>query len=68
MYAARVNGKYVMYWGENDVNIAFSDDCVHWVPVLAHDNGSRSRYQGRPDQKPVEGAKPLAVFSPRRTM
>lgn len=34
---AKVNGKYMMYWGENFVNIATSDDLIHWEPMLAPD-------------------------------
>ena len=32
---ARINGKYMMYWGENFVNIATSEDLIHWTPMLA---------------------------------
>lgn len=31
---ARINGKYMMYWGENFVNIATSSDLIHWNPML----------------------------------
>ncbi len=31
---AKVNGKYLMYWGERFVNLATSDDLVHWTPML----------------------------------
>lgn len=31
---AKVNGKYLMYWGERMVNLATSDDLVHWTPQL----------------------------------
>ena len=34
---ARIKGKYMMYWGENFVNIATSDDLIHWEPMLAED-------------------------------
>lgn len=30
---ARINGKYWMYWGEYFVNLASSDDLIHWQPV-----------------------------------
>lgn len=30
----KVNGKYLMYWGENYVAAATSDDLVNWTPVL----------------------------------
>lgn len=30
---AKVNGKYFMYWGENKICAATSDDLVNWTPV-----------------------------------
>jgi len=33
LIAAKVNGKYWMYFGESSVNLATSDDLVHWTPV-----------------------------------
>ena len=30
----KVNGKYMMYWGERFMNIATSDDLVNWQPNL----------------------------------
>lgn len=30
----RINGKYLMYWGEKYVNLATSDDLIHWTPML----------------------------------
>lgn len=34
---ARVNGKYMMYWGERMVNIATSDNLIDWTPELDAD-------------------------------
>lgn len=34
LVVARVNGKYLMYWGENMINIATSDNLVDWTPEL----------------------------------
>lgn len=31
---AKVNGRYLMYWGEAFINIAWSDDLVNWTPVV----------------------------------
>ncbi len=31
---AKINGKYLMYWGERFVNLATSDDLVNWTPTL----------------------------------
>jgi len=33
LLAARINGKYLMYWGEGRVGLATSTDLVHWDPV-----------------------------------
>jgi predicted GH43/DUF377 family glycosyl hydrolase len=35
--AARINGKYYMYWGERFVNLAVSDDLIRWTPMLDAD-------------------------------
>jgi len=32
--AAKINGKYGMYWGENFVNLAWSDNLNDWYPTL----------------------------------
>lgn len=36
--AAKINGKYGMYWGENFVNLAWSDNLSDWYPTL-NENG-----------------------------
>jgi predicted GH43/DUF377 family glycosyl hydrolase len=33
LIAAKVNGKFWMYWGEITVRLATSDDLIHWKPV-----------------------------------
>jgi beta-1,2-mannosidase len=33
LMAARINGKYWMYWGEGEVHLATSDNLVDWIPV-----------------------------------
>lgn len=33
LVAAKIGGRYLMYWGEAFVNLATSDDLVHWSPV-----------------------------------
>jgi predicted GH43/DUF377 family glycosyl hydrolase len=35
--AAKINGKYWMYWGEGPVYLATSTDLVNWTPVTAKD-------------------------------
>jgi len=36
LQAAKVNGKYWMYWGDSSVRCAWSDDLIHWTsgPVV----------------------------------
>lgn len=34
LVATRVNGKYLMYWGESHIFLAESDDLIRWRPVF----------------------------------
>jgi len=34
LVAAKINGKYWMYWGEHFVNLASSDNLTDWYPLL----------------------------------
>jgi predicted GH43/DUF377 family glycosyl hydrolase len=33
LIAAKIGGKYWMYWGEIIVRLAVSDDLIHWTPI-----------------------------------
>jgi predicted GH43/DUF377 family glycosyl hydrolase len=33
LIAAKINGKYWMYWGEGVIRLATSTDLIHWTPV-----------------------------------
>lgn len=33
LVAAKIDGRYWMYWGEVKVSLATSDDLIHWTPV-----------------------------------
>jgi predicted GH43/DUF377 family glycosyl hydrolase/lysophospholipase L1-like esterase len=33
LIAAKIDGKYWMYWGEGAIHIATSTDLIHWAPV-----------------------------------
>lgn len=33
LIAARIRGKYWMYWGEGKIGLATSPDLIHWTPV-----------------------------------
>jgi len=35
----KVNGRYLMYWGEHMINVATSDDLINWTPELNADGG-----------------------------
>jgi predicted GH43/DUF377 family glycosyl hydrolase len=37
LVAARLSGKYWMYWGEIEVRLATSTDLIHWTPVEGSD-------------------------------
>lgn len=45
----KVNGRYLMYWGEHLVNPAVSDDLIHWTPILGEDNELLALIQPRQD-------------------
>ena len=66
MVATKVNGTYWMYWGENDIHVATSDDLYNWIPLLSDD--PTHEYRGRPDHQdlPSGAAKPISVLTPRR--
>jgi len=34
LVAAKINGKYWMYWGETIVNVAWSEDMIDWTPTV----------------------------------
>jgi predicted GH43/DUF377 family glycosyl hydrolase len=34
LVAAKLHGRYWMYWGEIQIRLATSDDLIHWSPVL----------------------------------
>jgi predicted GH43/DUF377 family glycosyl hydrolase len=34
LHAARLHGKYWMYWGEGHIHLATSTDLIHWTPML----------------------------------
>ncbi|MGI8771347.1 MAG: glycoside hydrolase family 130 protein [Acidobacteriaceae bacterium] len=37
LIAARLQGKYWMYWGEGEVRLATSTDLIHWTPIEGKD-------------------------------
>lgn len=63
LIAAKINGKYWMYWGEITVRLATSPDLIHWQPVLGADGkplAVLSKRPGRFDSSfPEVGPPPL---------
>lgn len=59
--ATRINGKYWMYWGDQNIWLASSDDLIHWLPVT--DN----RKQTDMEQRGIAAKFPelKVVFAPR---
>ena len=57
LVAAKVNGKYWMYWGEGDVRIASSDDLINWTtgPIVL------KRRPGKFDSALAEGGPPAVL-------
>jgi predicted GH43/DUF377 family glycosyl hydrolase/lysophospholipase L1-like esterase len=37
LVAARIAGRYWMYWGEGSIRLATSNDAIHWTPVEGTD-------------------------------
>jgi hypothetical protein len=66
LVAVKVNDTYWMYWGENDIHVATSDDLYSWVPLMSDDPSHE--YRGRPDHQdlPTGATKPISVLTPRR--
>jgi predicted GH43/DUF377 family glycosyl hydrolase len=66
LVAAKINGLYWMYWGENELHIATSKNLIDWDPIMNDTPGGI--YRGRPDHQdlPTNAKKPLSVLSPRK--
>jgi beta-1,2-mannosidase len=48
--AAKLKGKYWMYWGEIHVGLATSDDLIHWSPVEDSQGKPLALLSPRPDK------------------
>lgn len=48
LLAARLHGKYWMYWGEGKIRLATSDDLIHWKPVEGKDGTPVVLLKARP--------------------
>ena len=64
--AAKINGKYWMYWGEHFINLAWSDNLYEWNPLLDKDGTLKSLAAPRPkkfDSELTECGPPAIVTS-----
>jgi predicted GH43/DUF377 family glycosyl hydrolase len=60
LVAAKINGKYWMYWGESNIYAATSDNLIYWTPVPETDP-SKKQYDSL---RHYEAFK--IVFGPRK--
>ncbi len=65
LIAARLHGKYWMYWGEVEVRLATSPDLIHWSPVEDSAGKPKVLLKARPglfdSAFPEVGAPPLLL-------
>lgn len=55
MIAAKINGKYWMYWNVGELYLATSDDLINWKPVMKDDGSYYApALQARPDKLHVD--------------
>ena len=62
--AAKINGKYWMYWGDTNIFLASSDDLIHWIPVENNDGKLLSVFgprKGKFDSDLVEPGPPAML-------
>lgn len=61
---AKINGKYWMYWGEEFINLAWSDNLVDWNPLLDEKGNLKKVVQTRKnkfDSRLVECGPPAMI-------
>ncbi|HEY4355794.1 MAG TPA: glycoside hydrolase family 130 protein [Acidobacteriaceae bacterium] len=65
--AAKIDGKYWMYWGEGEIHLATSSDLIHWHPLEDKDGALQVLLRKRPGKSdsgfPETG--PPALATPR---
>lgn len=64
MVAQKINGKYWMYWGDVNMNVATSDDLISWTPIVNDDGSFKSVFSPRPgmfDSRLVEPGPPPLI-------
>lgn len=66
LVAARVRGRYWMYWGDTDIFAATSEDLIHWAPVEREDTPAKQLAQLA--RATPRGDSPNAWSSPRAVL
>jgi len=64
LVAAKIGGKYWMYWGEKFIYVATSPDLVHWTPLLKKDGSLDYAFgtrEGKFDSDLVEPGPPAVL-------
>lgn len=64
LVAAKIGGKYWMYWGEKFIYLATSPDLIHWTPLLDKKGGLAYAFGVRPgkfDSDLVEPGPPAVI-------
>lgn len=61
MVAAKINGKYWMFWGESNIYMATSTDLINWTPILETNPAKQKLDKMRHYTVPFK-----ILFSPRR--
>jgi beta-1,2-mannosidase len=56
LIAARIDGRYWMYWGELDIYIATSDNLLDWEPIVSHGLPQALRYLFGPRRNRFDSA------------
>jgi len=50
LIAAKIHGKYWMYWGEGEIHLATSTDLIHWHPLEDKSGAPEVLLRRRPDK------------------
>lgn len=63
----KVNGKYFMYWGEEHVFAATSDDLIHWTPIVNIDGSLKKLFSPRDGyfDSHLTECGPPAIYTPK---
>ena len=64
--AARIEGKYWMYWGDNDILAATSDNLADWTPVEREDVRKPARAEGGSSRVGTPACTSLKAVVPTR--